>query len=70
MCYISDDRLLLIPNIGETLFVCTLDGLNSNVIDLGYKPFNTSLYDKYHTVVSVVKAGIQIDHRPDIFEAW
>ncbi|XP_063411336.1 uncharacterized protein LOC134694263 [Mytilus trossulus] len=59
-CFISDNRLLLCHPKGKHLFVCKLDGSNSNVIDLDYKPFEISLYDKNHAVVSDGGAGIQI----------
>ncbi|XP_063411338.1 uncharacterized protein LOC134694265 [Mytilus trossulus] len=59
-CFISDNRLLLSQQVDKQLIVCTLDGSNSNVIDLYYTPHNISLYDKTHAVVSVGDAGIQI----------
>ncbi|XP_052079935.1 uncharacterized protein LOC127718076 [Mytilus californianus] len=59
-CFISGERLLLGHIMKKQLFVCALDGSNSNVIDLDYKPLNISLYDKNHAVVSVGDAGIQI----------
>ncbi|XP_063411352.1 uncharacterized protein LOC134694278 [Mytilus trossulus] len=44
----------------KQLFVCKLDGSNSNVIDLDYKPHNISSYDIKHDVVSAGDASIQI----------
>ncbi|VDI21492.1 Hypothetical predicted protein [Mytilus galloprovincialis] len=59
-CFISDDRLLLCYYREKQLFVCKLDGSNSNVIDLDYKPHNISSYDIKHAVVSAGDASIQI----------
>ncbi|XP_063411971.1 uncharacterized protein LOC134694833 [Mytilus trossulus] len=59
-CFISDNRLLLSQQVNKQLIVCTLDGSNSNVIELDYTPKHFSLYDKTHAVVSVCEAGIQI----------
>ncbi|VDI15620.1 Hypothetical predicted protein [Mytilus galloprovincialis] len=47
-------------NEGKQLFVCKLDGSNSSVIDLDYKPEDICLYDKNHAVVSLGDKGIQI----------
>ncbi|XP_071149003.1 uncharacterized protein [Mytilus edulis] len=59
-CFMPADRLLLCHNRGKQLFVCTVDGSNSNVIELDYSPLDISLFDKNHAVVSVGDAGIQI----------
>ncbi|VDI14969.1 Hypothetical predicted protein [Mytilus galloprovincialis] len=59
-CFISDDKLLLCNFFLKRLIVCTVDGSNSNVIELDYSPLDISLFDKNHAVVSVGGAGIQI----------
>ncbi|XP_063411318.1 uncharacterized protein LOC134694246 [Mytilus trossulus] len=59
-CFIPDNRLLLCHYLSKQVFVCTLDGSNSKVIDLDYAPHDISLYDKKHAVVAVGYAGIKI----------
>ncbi|XP_071148732.1 uncharacterized protein [Mytilus edulis] len=59
-CFIPGDRLLLCQDLGKQLFVCALDGSNTNIIYLDHKAQNITLNNKNHAVVSVGDAGIQI----------
>ncbi|XP_063420295.1 uncharacterized protein LOC134705506 [Mytilus trossulus] len=59
-CFIPGDRLLLGEYDDGKLYVCKLDGSQTKLINLDYKPERMSLYDNNRALVSVHNEGIQI----------